>query len=127
MQKKAKVNRILTAFCVLIAAVLLLAACGGGDATTAAPKDTTAKQQESKAPEKTTAAAEKPSSGVKLTLVNWEGDQMNAAVREALAAYSKEAGFEVELQAAPLGDYKTSLNSMIMAGEAPSIYQSGHD
>ena len=107
--------------------VLLAAACGSGTTTAPATQPPPVTDTGGATEPDGTESAPAPGGDVKLSLVNWEGDQMNAAVKEALAAFSKESGIEVELQAAPLGDYKTSLNSMIMAGEAPDLYQSGHD
>ena len=66
---------------------------------------------------------------VTLKVVDWESDEMNAAIQDAFDnVFTKEhPNIKVEIVKGSYSDYGQQLAGMITAGEAPDVFQGGYD
>jgi ABC-type glycerol-3-phosphate transport system substrate-binding protein len=123
--KKNVVKRLLAVAMVAAMAVSSLAGCSNKSDS---DKETTTKTNEAN---DNKGAADDSQSGevVTLKIVDWESEAMNTAMQDAFDnVFSVEhPNIKVEIMPAPVGDYGLNINGMITAGEAPDIFQAGHD
>lgn len=118
---------------VMVAAMTatMLAGCGSSASDTAAtPAADTTTTTDSKADD-SAAADTSAASGevVTLRVVDWESDEMNAAMQDAFDnVFSVEhPNIKVEIVEGSYSDYSQQMNAMITAGEAPDVFQLGYD
>ncbi|BCK01271.1 ABC transporter substrate-binding protein [Anaerocolumna chitinilytica] len=66
---------------------------------------------------------------VTLKVVDWESDEMNAAIQDAFDNVFTKAhpNIKVEIVKGSYSDYGQQLAGMITAGEAPDVFQGGYD
>ena len=70
-----------------------------------------------------------PGEVITLRVVDWESDEMNAAMQDAFDnVFSVEhPNIKVEIVEGSYSDYNQQMNAMITAGEAPDVFQLGYD
>lgn len=119
MKKSKKILAVLMSIAML---GTLLTGCGKSSGDT---KDTSADTGAK------TEASGDASSGEQVTLsvVTWESDECNAAMQEAFDnVFSKEhPNIKVKVVDGSYSDYGSEIRSMIIAGEAPDVFQAGND
>ena len=115
---------------VMVAAmtVTMLAGCGSSASDTAATPAADSAVTDTRADSTADTSAD---SGEVITLrvVDWESDEMNAAMQDAFDnVFSVEhPNIKVEIVEGSYSDYNQQMNAMITAGEAPDVFQLGYD
>ena len=115
---------------VMVAAmtVTMLAGCGNSASDTAATPAADSAATDTRADSTADTSAD---SGEVITLrvVDWESDEMNAAMQDAFDnVFSVEhPNIKVEIVEGSYSDYSQQMNAMITAGEAPDVFQLGYD
>ena len=115
---------------VMVAAmtVTMLAGCGSSASDTAATPAADSAATDTRADSTADTSAD---SGEVITLrvVDWESDEMNAAMQDAFDNVFSVAhpNIKVEIVEGSYSDYSQQMNAMITAGEAPDVFQLGYD
>lgn len=115
---------------VMVAAmtVTMLAGCGSSASDTAVTPAADSAATDTRADSTADTSAD---SGEVITLrvVDWESDEMNAAMQDAFDNVFSVAhpNIKVEIVEGSYSDYSQQMNAMITAGEAPDVFQLGYD
>lgn len=113
--RKGKLSKILAICLTAAMTASVLAGCeNGGNRTESKAEDR--KAGENSAP-------------VTLKIVNWESDEMNAAMKEAFEKdFAKDhPNIKVEAVKGSYSDWGQEMQTMITAGQAPDVFQGGYD
>jgi ABC-type glycerol-3-phosphate transport system substrate-binding protein len=113
--RKGKLSRVLAIFLSAAMTATALAGCGNGGNSV-----------ESKAADKNEESSSEP---VTLKVVDWESDEMNAAIQESFDnVFAKDhPNIKVQVVKGSYSDWGQELQTMITAGQAPDVFQGGYD
>ena len=114
--RKGKLSKLLAVVLSVALAGSVLSGCGNGGNQTSSVGAVSAKAGSS-------------SESVTLKILDWESDEMNAAIKDSLDnVFSKShPDIKVEVVKGSYSDWGQELQTMITAGEAPDVFQGGYD